>query len=254
MFTLAIWWLGVSLEGLLIVRGCRGKLITRFPVFFSYIFFVFAQDILRMSVLKWLPDRYLQVYWLTQFVSFVLGSALVFEIYRVALRVFPGTAKMARNLLLLLFGIVFAQALASHVGGLPGWIAHTFEVLEKELRMLQGLALLGLVAVFLWYAIPFGKNLWSILLGYSVFVVESAFQLTLLTNYRNQIMQYWPYLQPITYLLVLTLWTWGLWFEYPVPAIAGGEMQIETDYDSLVASTTRQLGRLRSRARRTVLP
>lgn len=253
MFTLAIWWLGVFLETLLIGRGCGGKLITRFPVFYSYILFVFLQDILRMSVLKWLPDRYSQVYWITQFVSFVLGSAVIFEIYRVALRIFPGTAKMARNLLLVLFGIVFARALALPFGGFSGRIAHAFEILEKQLRMLQGLALLGLVVVFLWYAIPFGKNLWCILLGYSVFVVASAFQLALFTNHVNQIGEYWPYVQPFTYLLVLTLWTWGLWSEYPVP-VAGREMQLESDYESLVASTSRQLERLRSRARRTVLP
>ena len=253
MFTLAIWWLGVFLEALLIGRGYGGKLITRFPVFYSYILFVFLQDILRMSVLKRLPDRYSQVYWITQFVSFVLGSAVIFEIYRVALRIFPGTAKMARNVLLVLFGIVFARVLALPFLGFSGRIAHAFEILEKQLRMLQGLALLGLVVVFLWYAIPFGKNLWCILLGYSLFVGASAFQLALFTNHVNQIGEYWPYVQPITYLLVLTLWTWGLWSEYPVP-VASREMQLESDYESLVASTSRQLGRLRSRARGTVLP
>src|ERR1700740_277793 len=176
MLTMVIGWMGILLAVLLLVRGLQENLVHRFPVFYFYILFVVADDLLRYYIRVWHSKHYFNVYWATQFICIVIGSAVLFEVYRVALRSFPGTARMARYVLLLIFGAVFAKALSHPLGGVYGWLAETSEELERNLRMVQAVAILALVALFLWYAIPFGKNLRGILLGYGLFVGLSIVQ------------------------------------------------------------------------------
>jgi hypothetical protein len=246
MLTMAIWWMGILLEALLLVRGLQQKLLRRFPVFYAYILFVFLQEFLRFCAYRWFVGHYSQAYWGTEFFSLVIGSAVIFEIYRVALRPFPGAATVARALLCIVFAFVFLKALANTAFSLPSWFAQASEYLERDLRIVQGLAILALVILFVWYAIPFGKNLMGILFGYSVFVAMSILQLTLLPHLPDRILDLWSYLQPASYLLVLVLWLGALWAEYPVLK-AEASVQLEDDYASLLASTRAQLRRLRAR-------
>jgi hypothetical protein len=242
---MTIWWLAILLEALLLVRGFQKKLVRQFPIFYSYILFVFVEEFLRFTVYRLFPNRYSQVYWTTQFLGLVIGSAVIFEIYRVGLRSFPGTARMARYLLLIVFGAVFAKTLANPSGGLFWWLAQRSVMLERNLRIVQGLAILSLVSLFLWYAIPFGKNLKGILFGYGLFIAMSIVQLTLSYTWGD-IQPFWPYLQPFSYLLVLGLWTSALWSAQPVPE-GKRARQLEDDYEVLVASTRTQLRRTLAR-------
>lgn len=245
MLTMAIWWLGILLEALLLLRGLRENLLRRYPLFYVYVLSVFATELIRFSVFRWRGDYYLDVYWLTQFISLLIGSAVIFEVYRAGLGPFPGAARMARNLLLIVFAGAFAKALANPSGGTLWWLAQTSEALERNLRVVQSLAILTLVCLSLWYAIPFGRNLRGILCGYGLFVAMTIVRLELVPYYA-QIKDYWPYLQAISYLVVLGLWVSALWASERVPK-ANRAVQIESDYQTLVASTRSQLQRTLAR-------
>ncbi|MGB7844031.1 MAG: hypothetical protein WBL63_00320, partial [Candidatus Acidiferrum sp.] len=190
--------------------------------------------------------HYSQVYWTTQFISLLIGSAVILEIYRVALRWFPGTARMTRYALLIVFGGIFAKALAYRSGGLFLWLQETSVELEGNLRIVQGLALLTLVTLFLWYAIPFGRNLKGILWGYGLFIAASIVQFTVWHYTWADIARFWSYAQPVSYLLVLGIWVGALWSAHPVPKL-DPEVQLENDYEELVASTRSQLQRTLAR-------
>jgi len=246
MLTMAIWWLAISLEALLLVRGFQQKLFRHFPIFYLYILFVFIEEFLRFSVYRWYPGHYSQVYWVTQFLSLVIGSALIFEIYRVGLRRFPGTAKMARYLLLIVFGAVFAKTLANPSGTLFLWLAQSSVELERNLRIVQALAILTLVSVFLWYAIPFGRNLKGILFGYGLFVGMSIVQFTIWYYSLVDIGRFWSDAQAVSYLFGLALWASALWSIHAIPEPKPA-MQLENDYEALVASTRTQLQRTLAR-------
>ena len=114
-------------------------------------------------------------------------------------------------------------------------------MLERNLRIVQALAILTLVSLFLWYAIPFGKNLKGILFGYGLFIAMSIVQLTLSYTWGD-IRLFWPYVQPVSYLLVLGLWASALWSAQPVPR-GKWATQLEDDYEVLAASTRTQLRR-----------
>lgn len=239
MLNVIIWSVGIFLEMLLLVRGFQEKLYRQFPIFYAYFLFVTVDDLVSMAVYRWAYTHYLQVYWVTQFLSLAIGSGIIFEIYRVALRSFPGAARMTRYVLLIVFGAIFTKALTIPSGGVFTWLAAVSVELERNLRIVQALAILTLVLLFLWYAIPFGKNLKGILLGYSLFIGLSIVQFTLWRYSWEQMKQLWSYAQPVCYLVVIGIWVSTLWSAEPLPE-ANPDAQIESDYEFLVATTRGQ--------------
>jgi hypothetical protein len=239
MLTMAIWGIGTFLEVLVLTRGYQEKIFRQFPIFYGYLLFVTLHEFLRISVYRWDSNHYFQVYWTTQFLSLAIGSGIIFEIYRVALRSFPGAARMARWLLLIVFGAIFVRAFGNSSQGVFSWLAETSLMLERNLRIVQALAILTLVALFFWYSIPFGKNLKGILAGYSLFVGMRILQVALLSNSWVPIRQFWAYAETAAYLIVLAIWARALWSSEPVPE-NNANTSLENDYELLATSTRDQ--------------
>src|SRR5947209_16997731 len=179
MLSQTIWGISLALEVFLLVRGLRTGLTSRYPVFYSYLFFVVVQSPIRFVAHRWyLTTLYTQVYWTTEFVGLALGCLVVFEIYRMALKEYPGTAKIARNIFWLLFLLAVAKAATviwadPHIGN----DATPLKV-EWALRTVQAFSIAALVTAFAFYSIPFGRNLRGILLGYGIFIAERVICLT----------------------------------------------------------------------------
>jgi hypothetical protein len=239
MLNVMIWSVGIFLETILLLRGFQEKLYRKFPIFYAYFLFVTLVDLVRIGVYRWVPIHFFQVYWVTQFLSLAIGSGIIFEIYRVALRPFRGAARMTRYALLIVFGAIFAKALTIASGGVFTWLAAASIVLERNLRIVQALAILTLVLLFFWYAIPFGRNLKGILFGYSLFIGLSIVQFLLWRYSWEQIKPFWSYAQPLCYLLVIGIWVRTLWSAAPPPEV-NPDVQVESDYKFLVATTRGQ--------------
>ncbi len=253
MLSQFIWWGGIALEALLLVRGIRGNFAFRYPVFYTYVSFVFLQSLLRLLVYHWDPQLYSRAYWITEWLGVAFGCGVVLEIYRVGLSAYPGTARMARNLLAFLFLMSIAKAFVDTSNNPQWWrIATTAEV-ERNLRLVQALSLVGLVALFLIYAIPFGKNLRGILLGYGFFIAISVVQLTFVSSEENMFSRFWHYLHPASYDITLGVWAGHLWAYQPVPE-PRATVLLEQQYQRVAAATTRRLQDARGYLGRAVRP
>jgi hypothetical protein len=253
MLTQLIWAIGISLEVLVLLRGARERLIIKFPLFYTYLAYVLLSDLIMFFPYRTSSVIYARIYWPAQFLGLLIGCVIIFEIYRVGLRAFPGTARMARNLLLFVFAMVFAKALVTGLNGASWWSAATNIELERNLRIVQSCALLALVAAFLLYAIPLGRNLKGILLGYGIFLGVSVVQLTFMNLFGVKIEAIWPYLQPVSYLLVLCIWTTGLWSLSEEPT-ARHAIRLEDDYRMLHAATQRRFRQSRAALSKAVRP
>jgi hypothetical protein len=253
MLTQVIWWTAIFLEGTILIRGMRRRLLKKFPIFYGYIFSVLVVELLRFFSLRLYPKAYPSVYWDTQFVSLVVGCGIIFEIYRAGLREFPGTARMARNLLLFVFAMVFAKAIATSTAGSSWLAAFTAMTLERDLRIVQTVALTALVVLFLLYAIPLSRNLRGMLYGYGVFLGTSVLQLTLMVKLGQQFHGFWGYLRSGAYLLVLLTWTIGLWTYQETPK-AAHKITLDEDYKMLVAGTRRRFQKTRLALGKAVRP
>jgi hypothetical protein len=247
MLSQTIWWSSVVLEIFLLTRGVCGRLIFRYPLFYTYIFFVLSQSILRSLVLRWNEPIYSPVYWCTEFVGLVLGCLVVFEIYRVALAPFAGTAEMARKVLLFLFLLALVRA-AVALSNDPHLLAETTALqMERALRTAQAISIVALVTVFVSYSIPFGRNLRGILLGYGLFIGERVVCLAFVSAAGRD---FWFYAYSASYTVALTLWLGHLWSYQAVPEAESGKL--DREYQMIAAATQRRLQETRAYLRKTV--
>jgi hypothetical protein len=248
MLSNLIWAIGIGLEILLIGRALRAKVFTRYPVFYGYISYVLAQSLVRLVVHGWWYPRYKPVFWVTELLGLLAGSYLVFEIYRVALADYPGTAQMARNVLGFLFAMAVARVIAALWGGGLFDEATSMLEVERALRTVQAIAIAALVALFVFYSIPFGRNLRGMLLGYSVFIAERVISLTFVAPTGRD---FWFYAYSASYPVVLAIWAAHLWSYQPSPE-NGRSQQLEQEYQLIAAATQRRFQEARGYLRKVV--
>jgi hypothetical protein len=244
MASQVIAWLAVALEVVLLWRGVSLRSFSRFPFFYFYIAFVLVQSLYLFSVLHWHEASYAQAYWGMCALALVVGSLVIFEVYRIGLRRFPGTAKMARNLLYLVFALTIAKVLANQWNGRVWGLAQTTADLQRDLRIVQACSLLALVAALLLYRVPVGRHLKGIITGYGLFVVSSVVQLSLLSYLGASFQKIWYYLQPVSYLVFLTIWTATLWSPVVEEAPEAAELP-PGGYSRLARKTEEDLEKIR---------
>jgi hypothetical protein len=235
-----IWWGSIVLETLLLVRGLQGKLLPKYPVFYAYILFVWMQSLLRFSIYHARPQLYVPVYWITEYSGVLIGCAVVFEIFRMGLAAYPGTARMARNLLAFVFVMALTKGLVETWNNPHWWSVATTIEFERALRTVQSLAIIALVVLSLFYSIPFGRNLRGILLGYGLFVGISVIQLTFVIDEGSRFYSFWTHVSPGSYFTVLGLWVVHLWSYAPSPEPKRA-VRLEEQYQRIAAETSRRL-------------
>lgn len=251
MFTLAVWVAGLVLEGLLLVRAILGDFLRKYPLFYLYLGWVLALSSVRLIIYLAEPAFYRPFYWYTQPLSVLVGCALVWEIYRQALGRYPGAARMARNVLFFFVLLVLSKILVNMWNGSVQWQAGTTAELERNMRTVQGILLIALILVLAHYAIPLGRNLKGMILGYGFFISTSVINLTFRVFLGDSFQKWWQYLQPIFYLAVLGVWCWALWF-YQAAPLPATEPKIEGDYQLLATSTRKGLLFIRAYLRRAM--
>ncbi len=248
-----IWWACMAVEALLLSRALWGRLLKQYPAFYAYLLFVWMQSLFRFSVYHAQPQLYLKVYWITEWLGVLAGCAVVFEIYRVGLRAYPGTARLARNLLAFVFLLAFAKATIETGNDPLWWSTATTLDLELALRVVQALALLALVALFLFYAIPFGRNLRGILLGYGLFLGESVVWLSFASRDWESFRAIWSHIHAGSYFMVLLVWACHLW-SYVPNAEPKSAIRLEEQYQRMAAATSRRLQDARGYLAKAVRP
>ena len=240
----ALWFATIGFEIVLLARSIRTRLFTIYPAFYTYVLFVLLQSVLRFSVYHWYPQSYMACYWYTEFISVIVGCGVLFEIYWRGLAPFPGTARLARNVLALVVAFAAGKALVGAMRGRLWWPAQTTAELERNLRAVQASAILGLVILLLAYSIPLGRNLRGIVLGYGLFVSTSLVSLSALAYLGREIERLWSYSQQVFYLLVLCIWAVSLWTPSLQPGLVS-RPEVAPSYEEAERKTRDRLKRIR---------
>ncbi|MDA2912760.1 hypothetical protein MYX77_02155 [Acidobacteriia bacterium AH_259_A11_L15] len=245
MLTQGLWWAGNLLILLLFVRALSGKFLSRYPVFYFYLGYVLLESVSSFYIYTFHPSFYESFYWYTQFLGVALEYCVIWEIYSQSLIDFPGVTRMARALLTVIFIAAMLKALMDTTTN-PVWSpAEIPAVLERNLRTVQALLLVGIVGLLAYYAIPVGRNLKGMVLGYGVAISASVISLTLRSHFGKEFQLWWQYFHPMAYFLTYIVWCISLWSYQPNPR-PRNEIALEHDYEVLAAGTARAIAQARS--------
>lgn len=250
MLTQTLWWGGLAVTGLLLQRALRGFFFLKYPLFYFYLSHVLVLSLVRFYFYVFKPNAYQIFYWDTQFLSVAVGYCVLWEIYSQALADYAGARRMAQQVLLAVFIAVVAKFLSDIFNGT--W-SQGEASLERNFRIVQAMFLLAIVGLLAYYAIPIGRNLKGIILGYGFFVGTSVINLTLRFHLGETFQLWWQYLQSMAYFTTLLVWSAALWSYHPNPK-PEREIAIERDYEILSTQTARALAKARSYILRAVQP
>jgi hypothetical protein len=245
VFTQILWWLASAGEALLLVRSIQGKFFSKYRTFYYYVSAVLVLELLRFGVFTFHGSFYRTFYWYTQFLAAAVGYAVIVEIYWQTLKSYPGAARVVRGLLLIIFAAVMLKVVVAELGN-STWSPSTASAqLERNMRTVQAVLLLGIIIPLAYYVIPIGRNLKGIILGYSFYVCASVLSLAFGSQPEYGPKPGWRFVQPIAYLLALLIWCVALWSHQPNPK-PETESTIERDYKLIAEHTRRMLSRAAS--------
>lgn len=228
---------------LLLLRAARGRFLSRYPYYYGYLLCILCSDGTRILFLACFPRAYAWDYWISQIVTALAGLAVTWEIYAGMFSRYGGVRRMARAILSVLSAAVILKA-AVALGRSPiQTLVPTTLELERNLRVVQALFLLALIGLLVHYAIPMGRNLRWMLLGYGFYIGFMVILRTALSELGAAGDGWWSILPESAYCVTLILWCLGMWSYVPNP-LPGS--RVDRDYDKISAQTSRAFGRLRN--------
>jgi hypothetical protein len=242
-FSQAIWWAGNLMLALILVRAWKGRLLARYPYFFGYVACVFCSSLLRIYVWTAFPQAYRPWYWISEAIGVVAGFGITWEIYAHVLAPYRGVNRMARSILGVLLGLVLSKAFVELWRDPRRSLGPTTAELEGNLRVVQVLLLLAMLGLIVQYAVPIGRNIRLMLIGFGFYIGCSAVTLSLFSRWGNSTWSVLDLVHRLGYSVALATWVAGMWSYSPNPA---PDNSLECDYERVSEHTIRALGQLRN--------
>jgi len=250
---LIIFWVGVSLGALVLFRGLRSRVISKYPFFYSFIAGGLALEGLVFYVGASFPSLYRTFYWSAEFLSLVLACGIVLEIFRHVLSPYPGAERIAR-----VTGIVAFAAVLCSSGVYPllarlGSVSGTMEDLETNVRCVQAIFLFAILMLISYYRIQIGRNMKGMITGYGFSIAAALVNLSAYSYAGGRLAATLGIARQIGYTVPIAIWAVTLWSYAPSPVDAPA-VRLEEDYEQLVVRTRAAMGTMRSYLGRAVRP
>lgn len=253
MLTNIIFWLTSVSLALLLLRVIRGHFAIEYPLFCAYLGYVLAAHITAFFVHSFRPQAYLEFYWYAESVGLALSYCVIWEIYGHVLRNFPGTAKIARSLVATFFICVLATALFDAFQWEASGLIKSVIRFERNVHAVQAVLVIVLLMLIRYYAIPLGRNLGGLVVGYGFLISSGVVTLTLRSYLGTTFQIWWEYVQPTSALIASLIWLHAFWTYVPNPEL-DVRVGLEEDYVALTEKTYRCIARARESVLRLLLP
>jgi hypothetical protein len=242
MLSLIIWWSAIMIEALLLLRGWRAKLFSRYPNFYIYVLSLFLSDGLLYVVYLLKPAAYQKWAWYPGFLVLFLGCGILVEIFRHVLSPYAGVEKVARFGGFAVLGAVLVFAILYPMLGLSGSAAHVLYVrLQRDFLVVQAILLLGLLQLISYYGVSMGRNLKGMIFGYGQCIGTTVVTLALHAYIGVRFEPASILIQQLSYLAALGIWLVALW-SYCANPVPEATIGVEADYEVLASKTRNMVG------------
>jgi len=230
----------MGLEALLVVRAARGRFVSRFPLFYSYIGFVFLWSVTGVGVLLIFPDGYATFYWFYYLMVVLAEFAVLVEISDHLFRSYSAIRLLGRTLAI---GIPAVLVIAYVLPALLQASKLDVALLEFGRRISVTKAVVAIVLLFVarHYRVPLGRNISGMLLGFAFYLAISIADFSAAREFGKSLYaDVTRVLFPLSYTVCLLVWNVALWRYEPVLPI---NRKIFAKDEGSTESLSYQLGR-----------
>lgn len=253
MLSQSVLYVCIVLEGLLLVRAARSNLLKKFPLFYFYIAFVMLRDLFGTPIYMHYRSFYGSFYWATALLAAAVSYGVLMEIYSRSLKNYPGAARFFRVLLFVMFLAIATLVAVSSLSAAQPSAIRAIGLMDRNLRQLQAVLLICLLALLAYYKIPMGKNLRGVVLGYALFIGANVITLTFITHPAAGLAPFMRMIEPLFYMVTLLIWSVTLWAP-SAEVVSGVPCGIEEDYERLARETRMIILRARTHLARAGRP
>ena len=231
---IVIGLLGILLAGTALVRGFARKTLMEFPLFYSYILYVFCGSIFMYGV-YWL-DRpvYPSIYWLYFLITILVEFSVLVEVSDHIFKNLPVLRRLGRLITLVISAVLALLYILPVILWPPNG---PYEFLDFALRA-SVTKLIVLAALFLvarHYQPELGKSVAGLMLGFSVYLAVNVGNLAASVTYGVVLYNKMLWIMsPIAFTLCLLVWNIALWDFAPalngsiISPVAGRDSQAIT--------------------------
>ncbi|MBZ5580534.1 MAG: hypothetical protein LAP40_28630 [Acidobacteriia bacterium] len=237
----AIWLLNDLMLLGLICRARQGSYWGEYPYYFTYLTCVLASDLIRLLVRVAYARAYGQEYWISEFITAIIGFGVAWEVYDHVFSRFRGAKRMARSVLSILLIAIVMNAFVKLAGDPLNRLVPTTQDLLRNIRVAQVFLLVALLSLIVHYRLPMGRNVRYLLVGYGLYIGIHMVTLTLPSEFLTA-EGGGDALAGLEYCVTLCIWCVGMWSYHPDPTPG---FSLELDYERVSRQTTRAFGRLR---------
>jgi hypothetical protein len=242
MLSLIIWSCGIALEALLVYRGFRAGLLTKYSNFYAYVFVLLVSDGLGLPLYFKNPKLYESWSWFGGFVILFLGCGIILEIFRHVLSPYAGAEKFARFAGFAILAAVLGFAVLYHFFVPDVSAARVLYLrLQRDFLTAQAILLFGLLQVISYYGISMGRNLKGMILGYGQTLGVTLIALALRSFIGARFQSAWDLTQQVSYLAALVVWLVALW-SYCANPVPEATIGADADYEALATRTRNMVG------------
>jgi hypothetical protein len=219
----------------------RGRFLSHFPLFYSYLGFVFCGSAASYYLYRriW-PEHYAAFYWVYFLITLLAEFAVLVEASDHIFKPYPPICRLARFLTLCVCATFFLiYIVPSFMERRPSSAAMLD--LVKRVSLTKAVIILMLLVAARYYRLPLGENISGMLLGFSLYLATNIANFTLAEKYgRALYFGTFVVVLPLSYTLSLLVWTIALW-RYE-PALTKGRAT-HAGGEGSSRSMTYQLGR-----------
>ncbi|PYV34254.1 MAG: hypothetical protein DMG22_06765 [Acidobacteria bacterium] len=238
-----------ALSALLLMRAKPARLLSRFPFFYAYVFYMAATGVIA----EWLYLRKSGVYpeatWVRLLTGLLAEFIVLLEVSDHLFTRFVAVRRLGRLIALVVCAAFFLAYVAPALSE-PHNSRELILEFFKRASLTKAVIIVALLAACRFYRLPLEREVSGILIGFSVFLTSNVVNSTLGQQFSPAVIERaFGIIGPVSYTLGMLVWTVALWNPKPAlaaqPASAEGRpaVGLELRLEKLNTTLTRLLRR-----------
>ncbi len=214
--SVAVAIVSIALEAALLLRAWRGRFLSQFPLFYSYLIYVLVWSILALPLYFLNPQLYSTIYWFSYLVMLLAEFAVLLEVSDHIFKPYPAIRRLGQLLTAFIcLALVFAYIIPALMQHRPSGMA--FLELEKRTSLTKAVLIITLLGASRLYHLPVGKNISGVLLGFATYLALVTANTALAETFGREVYgDAYGLVEPLGYFLGLGIWNVALWRYEPV--------------------------------------